>query len=121
MTTPVINKETATELVHMYFESQRSSEIVTAYDKFSMLFNNRMKDKHFLGIAYKRYNDPYYLFYTIRLLEENAEGKTDDDQVNLLRQAVQDYKQMLASLQDYTNIFAGQITLGSLIGIGAKL
>jgi hypothetical protein len=121
MTTPVITKENATELVHMYFESQRLDENVTAYDKFCMLFNNRIKDKHFLGIAYKRYNDPYYVFCTIRLLEENSEGKTDDDQVDLLRQALKDYKKMLASLQDYRNIFAGQINMGSLIGIGAKL
>jgi hypothetical protein len=107
MTTPVITKETATELVHMYFESQRLTEHDSAYAKFCMLFNNRGKDKTFLGNAYKRYNDPYYVFCTIRLLEE----KTDDDQVDLLRQAIQDYK----------NIFAGQIKMGSLIGIGAKL
>jgi hypothetical protein len=51
------------------------------------------------------------VFSAIRLLEENAEGKTDDNQVDLLRQAVQDYK----------SILTGQIKMGSLIGIGAKL
>ncbi len=105
MTTPVITKETATELVQMYFESQRLTEHDSAYDKFCMLFNNRRKDTTFLG------NDPQTVFCAIRLLEENAEGKTDDNQVDLLRQAVQDYK----------SILTGQIKMGSLIGIGAKL
>jgi len=135
--TAIITQTNVTEFVQMYFEICKAPNITTFKEKCQKMHEMQ-------GASKLKMSDIYNIFWAIRILAEtgkydhddiefhvkknpifaeipttdydgdlNDEKKSDEKpkQVGLLRKAIREYKEILA----------GQIKMGSLVGIGAKL